>query len=257
MKKLFGITLAALLVFGMTGPAAAYFENTNLHFVAYEEQDNASPNNSDSGSVEMHYDLGNTQTDWVMPWLEAGGLTKADLPSAPWTTAIDIDDYDTGDWSDVYVGVYGRIPGTPNTVLGIDPDTFVVNTSSAPGFSAFVGNTAYGDANQTVSKTKGAGGSYTYEGLGGDDAGTYAQLINANEGFDAEMRLDAAGSGAIDLWYGYNTNEANTWEKMGTLSASIDGGVMQLDFTPVPVPASVLLLGSGLLGLFGIRRRRS
>jgi hypothetical protein len=62
--------------------------------------------------------------------------------------------------------------------------------------------------------------------------------------------------GFIDAKGNYN----NVWSAKLTIGLQDDGnGNAQLytEINPVPIPGSVLLLGSGLLGLFGIRRKKS
>lgn len=82
-----------------------------------------------------------------------------------------------------------------------------------------------------------------------------------DEPFNAEANLSngVAGDqiGAIDLYYGDAVHES-IWEQMGTMVASLNANnELVLDFTPVPIPGSLLLLGSGLMGLLGIRRRKA
>jgi hypothetical protein len=56
------------------------------------------------------------------------------------------------------------------------------------------------------------------------------------------------GEGDADLCF--NLDDAN-------MIVEIDGGMYDIQGNPVPVPAAVWLLGSGLIGLIGIRRRQA
>ena len=65
MKKLLGIALAAMLVFGIAGQASAAFEYGNLHFVAIEDSVGTTNHSTEDGTYEYHVDLGNfNATNW-------------------------------------------------------------------------------------------------------------------------------------------------------------------------------------------------
>ncbi|MDY6905462.1 MAG: hypothetical protein SWH61_12330 [Thermodesulfobacteriota bacterium] len=253
MKRILGIFVAVMMVIGIAGPAAAYFEQNSLHFVAYEEQDNSVPIEATEGTVEMHYDMGNVTNDWYMPFAGWGGTLPAS--GTTWNTGITIGDFDTDDWSDIYVGLYGVVNTlAPYTFVGVAEDNFNVNTGSASEFSTLVNTTAYGDANQTVEKTKLTTASYTSTGLG---EGAYCGLIDSpDSAFNAELNLDADGNGVMGFYYVNRTAGASSLVRMGDIAASVEGGVLMLEFVAVPIPGSLLLLGSGLMGLLGIRRRK-
>jgi alkaline phosphatase len=76
---------------------------------------------------------------------------------------------------------------------------------------------------------------------------------------NAEADLSALATvGYVDqtLFFYANADSAAAGMKMATIRTYADGHT-ELNPNAVPVPASVLLLGSGLLGLIGIRRKMS
>lgn len=59
-----------------------------------------------------------------------------------------------------------------------------------------------------------------------------------------------------DLTGNNNSGDAQSY-LLGTLTVSANGTITNIAPAPVPLPAAVWLLGSGLLGLFGVGRRRA
>jgi hypothetical protein len=55
-------------------------------------------------------------------------------------------------------------------------------------------------------------------------------------------------------YFGWGTTPAQTWNDISNTS-TIKAYVVEKNLNPVPIPAAVWLLGSGLLGLIGIRKK--
>ena len=60
--------------------------------------------------------------------------------------------------------------------------------------------------------------------------------------------LNLAGHASLDYWDGYGVNGHDHWTYDSTLFVTYTD--------PVPEPATMLLLGSGLVGLAGVRRKK-
>ena len=108
--------------------------------------------------------------------------------------------------------------------------------------------------------TTGDTNSYYYKldknGLG---VGTFNGFLNATNAAGAEATLPS--SGYVDLYlyyYAYSTaNTSNPGVEIADIRTFADGHTEVLPSSAVPIPAAVWLLGSGLVGLVGIRRRNT
>lgn len=87
-------------------------------------------------------------------------------------------------------------------------------------------------------------------------ASTGASFFNAPAGNFDGVGLDAAQQGSMCFWFDFlcNTNQINLTS--GMFNGFVDTITVEIAPAVVPVPASGVLLGAGLAGLVGMRRRR-
>lgn len=266
MKKLLGIALAGLLVFGVAGPAAAWFDYGNLHFVGIEDSTSDTKHDAADGTYEYHADLGDFSVlaNGMGPGEDAGmvgGPISVD-------TGMTLNHFDATSWDDIYFGGYGQdalwypppgqpdrveypsIPGAGVVFLSAHEVTsdHLASVSGTNIIALFDGTKSLdeGQAEMTVAN------SYLNQ-QSEPETGNYNNSVNiSGEAWNAEL----AGLGNMFL-YGFDkTDPKNTLTKLTEFELHLDPTDSSLVVSEVPVPASVLLLGSGLLGLFGIRRKK-
>jgi len=109
-----------------------------------------------------------------------------------------------------------------------------------------------GSASQTFSASKGESiiGTFGFDAVGTDDllTITIVKVINSRN----YLSINVGGDDGDQPWtkWTWNAPSAGTY----TLTYSVSGAGTGF-FDTVPIPASLLLLGTGLIGLLGIRRR--
>ena len=238
MKKLLTIFTAFMLVFGFAGNAMAYFDLGDLQLVAYSGEPNSSIGN------EAHFDLG-------------VGLD----------TTITYDDVDTGitltnlnvaSWTNVKVGVFGGgydlnyLPVSP--LFGTDTTDFSLNNPDAGYRDAVLFNSNQSDltgANSTEVMAKSAGPYWNWMQLT-TTAGIYSGLlVNPGTTYGAEAVLNG------DILGGYTLYDQDL-NALGTFTFDTSGDNLLVSYSqaaPVPVPGAIFLLGSGLMGIIGVRRK--
>lgn len=266
MKKLLGIALAGLLVFGVSGTASAAFDYGNLHFVGIEDSDPSTKHDTGDGTYEYHADLGDFS---VLP-SGMGPGEDAGMVGPPITvdTGMTLDDFDATSWDDIYFGGYGLDalwypPNDPSRVeypgaagAGIvflsAHEVTADNLGSASG-SALIG-LIDGTKDLAAGQVEMSDTSASYLKFNSDpEVGNYNNAVNIDDEF---WNAELAGLGNMFL-YGFDKNDKTTLTKLTEFELKLDPTDGSLVVSEVPVPASVLLLGSGLLGLFGIRRKKS
>ncbi len=239
MKRIFAVLAAAMLVFGVAGNAMAFFDNTSdLVLVAWEGVDPAAPGN------EVYYDLGN--------------FDGSELPTTALDTGISLSDFTASSWSNITIGLVGGDATTK--VFGSDAGAnAIANLTEFDSGQIFMFyGPLLGATGPKVTGTKGAFGDYSGS-FNPFVAGLYTGNVTPTDfatGAETQKAEVLMGVGSYDMgiWAGGQASDATL---LGTLSMDTTGGSLVIEYAPVPVPAAVWLLGSGLLGLIGIRRRNA
>jgi hypothetical protein len=254
MKKTVALAVAGLSLLGAAGQASANFEKGNLVMVAYNQD-----------TAEIGVDLGNV--DYV-----------TGLSAAPTTLISGLDFSAAGPLNTLSLGMYEN---NSNAATGAW-DLYFATT--VPTVSAYSHNWSVGLGFNGVATTLFG----YYNGLPGTNVvvgdpknvKSYDMLMNTKSnapGNYASMNADLTvgeaklGNGPVDMYLyhfkavGYTAMELVMSEVVAgqdwTAKLTLDNGTLtavnQLPASDVPVPATALLFGSSLLGLFGIRRKNS
>lgn len=239
MKKLFSvITAAAVLMVSLTGNALAYFEDNHLIRIVYQT----------NGNVELASDLG-LFTDVL-----GGTAGPGD--------AFSLSQFSGAGYADLQVAyVVGGFSASQWYLSGAVGQAPVSGTNKGTGLkSAWLGvDSYYGSAASTVSKDKTNVSSY-YDNmdLGGAAVGKFNNFYTTGMG-EANL-ADLATVGYVDqAIYNFPNGTLNSplaGVQAATIRTMADGTTV-INPAAVPLPASVLLFGSGLVGLFGIRRKNA
>lgn len=236
MKRILPVLLAVMLVFGMAGQASAYFESGNLIGVVY---------GYDAGEGAMAQYL-----------LDLGDMDN------PTTNSVDIGSMGL---DIAWAGVMGYDLMTSNITLGIaGNETPALNASQFfPFDTAYVNsiNPFAGSGTSVIEGSTGDSRAYLthYDGapdlsspVALDPAGNFAGLTTTGDN-----TINLAGIDMEDAYLRLMVTDFNlgplTEAAVSPIKISAEGSIVT--FTPVPVPAAVWLLGSGLVGLLGIRRK--
>ena len=253
MKKKMTVLLAgALLTVGTAGNALAYFSSTgdDLIRVVY----------SGTTGVETATDLGSI----------ASILTSAPGTILGGGSAAFTGNGVTGDLSSYYVTYFAKSTsenGVTGKYLWAAGDAVTPSVTglsqwpgSSSGMTSIENQYAAGGSTQTVSTGTSATNSYFHVADGsGTKTGALVGIISANSRPNTEASLANLASGPVTqgLWYFSNGGTSQTGALALTLLTNSDGTTSIAGAaTPTPVPPSFLLMGSGLLGMVGLRRKK-
>lgn len=203
----------------------------------------------------------------------AGGTTTTSTFSG---TTVSGDDPLSGTLTNIGDG-FG-IAGTVNAAfesefeIGIDIDPWSITNNSATtpyritfnvNFSNVVdsgGPDAYADSEFTIK----VGGSEVFfsdvisdtvngNEIGGNPTGDFGGSVNDIDLISFKVLVDPMTTvGLTGAW----SLEGGVFESSGFASAAFDAAISVENVAPVPLPGTLILLGTGLAGLVAIRRRR-
>jgi hypothetical protein len=265
MKKI-ALVLAMLLVFG-AGQAFASFDSEHLFMSVYN-------NTTATGDVEFGFDTGFSLNEefWSQPTVYTV------------ETGLNLGMFNSATWADLQVGMFGVDRLTPTSAYGrFYATTTVVNSTFNPnarsGFTTQHNGTRdlYNAADVDNNGTAFLANNKVDQGYdfrlnsNGSVPGYYINLntVPAN----GEAQLDAFGdtdpSNDVVTMYLYAYQQVQLSDpNRGMLKNLLNPDLIYvakitldadgtLTISNVPVPGAIWLLGSGLLGLVGLRRKNA
>ena len=254
-KKLVALLAGALLALGMAGNAMAYFSGDDLIRVVYNTSTNVEAV-TDLGSIEsLTGTTNNVVGGGANSFMSVSGLSGSNLAN---------DNVAYFAISTTYNGNTGKYlwaSGSTTTASGITPSKWA---SSGAALQQLIGQwNVNGNNSQTyIGNTTATPSYFVTANKTGTSIGSLDGFMNAASIPNTEANLATLASTAVQqgLWY------------FGTANKTTAAGVQQLELqtnadgsttinpgsaTPTPIPPAFFLMGSGLLGMFGLRRKRA
>lgn len=251
MKKTVALAVAGLSMLGAAGQASASFETGHMVMVAYNQD-----------TKEIGVDLG--LIDFV------NGLS-----AAPTTLATGLDFSAAGAMNTLSLGFFE----TKSIMTSSLRDIYFATT--VPTVSAF--SSTYSNGTLFSQNALAIGSNYNIVSGGGNVAvgdpknlKSYDYLMNVKSGVPGNYsKMNTAisvgeaklGNGPVDMYLYHFVNTGYTAMVLAesqvvagqdwVAKLTLDNGTLTAVNSEVPVPATALLFGSSLLGLFGIRRRKN
>lgn len=243
MKKHFAIILAAMLMVGAAGQAMAMISTPNLIRIVYQ--------GGTSGTVEIGTDLGVAGSSLSVGTLGGGNFNSTMFGGAAFS-----------DMNVAYIGLSSPI-GTDLwfSATSLPTVNTLVFTSTRSAFNnVYTG--AYAAGTTTAGVRSVVKSYYTqldkagaFGGIGSLNVFVTQGATNNLFGVEANLAALATTGGYVDQkLYNYNNTSKLVTDTGFTLRTLSDGSTLVMA-TATPIPPSVLLLGSGLLGMIGIRRK--
>lgn len=252
MKKIFALGVSGLFMLGAASNAAAYFEAGNLTMGIYDN----------TNSQELGVDLGAITDLSATNQVLASGLDWSGFDATASGIGVFAAIGAGYQWDGYYATTSANFLGTAqsnsiNTLLTF-ADRVGDGTTTVTGRY----NTADGQ-DGTVDGIGLLGATLYSTGYNGAINATYAGL-NPSAAFEANL-VQVAADGFVDMYLYHVANDVNAGQYdallVGTGYEAVirltDAGEVILNPNDVPVPGAVWLLGSGLLGLAGVRRRKN
>jgi hypothetical protein len=262
MKKLFGIFLAAMLLLGVAGQAMAAFSKPDLLRIVINVGATGNPVEVGTDLALSAVGIESTAANTVVG---GGGAAFS-------RSLFGLSNSVASDWNNLVVTYFALGSGSSNQAWSTAETQPVGNTGSwSKAALNSVYNTGYfnGSAGGTLTVNKTDTGSYfdsmDLQGLADSSIGSLGLFLTPGQTsanfFGVEKSLaDLATVGYVDqklyYWATPNTNGTPVLLSM-TIRTMADGSTVINPASAVPIPPGVLLFGSGLLGMIGIRRKIS
>jgi len=236
-RKIATVFAAAALMVSVAGNAMAYFEQGHLVRVVYDL----------SKSIEVATDLGDVNTI-----INASGSNIYGSGSNSYLTGA----LATSDLSNLFVSYFATV---------ITPNDLWLSSSNATQNATITAWTATKSAMNSVLNTYKAKGTQTVESPttnlsgywykldgNGTKAGSFNNTIQVGAGEMSLATLSSSDSVDLNLFFWDNPGTISTGEFKIVISTLADGSTR---VSAVPIPPAFFLMGSGLLGMIGLRRR--
>jgi hypothetical protein len=244
MKKIMMLFVAMMLVVGFTGQAMADYATGDLIRVVYQV----------GGALEQITDLG-AVSSYTTPF-----TTNIQYN----TNTFSLSTFAGASYSDLQVAyfVYNAnntafVSGPYNgTQLSGSRQNSAYNSNALAVVTVAKANSG-GSGNAIIAQSNGQSYMTKMDKGGGTSTGTFGGFIPGGNGEANLAALATVGYVDQSLFYYSNTANAANGVNVATIRTYADGST-QLNPQAVaqtPIPAAVYLLGSGLLGLVGIRRK--
>jgi hypothetical protein len=126
------------------------------------------------------------------------------------------------------------------------------NGTSNPGYLTSTGTITFSENETFVVSGNVAGNSYRVEG-------TYeikSMSSNGNYTTQVIVTVQTTNTDGLDTYYGVPAGSTGTFVlQISNDSQKVRSGTLDLNAYAVPLPAGAWLLGSGIVGIFGLRRK--
>lgn len=242
MKTLKNLLLAALVAFSLVSPAAAYFEPSDLIMVAY---DSTGPNNGNKLEVAVDANINTNTFDFTQQNYLLGTLDYSAFAGFESKTAVSL----FASYLDMSTFTYHNYFATTVAAPAVNLSNIAINNNAAVGVYTY-----YADAAPTTTGSTADTASFKRK-----LNGSYGNLLYDTTLGQAPLASILA-NGYVDMYLQHTskTGTVPSLSTVGIIRLLADGSVLlnPASVNAVPVPAAVWLLGSGLVGLVGIRRKQ-
>jgi len=241
-KKFFAVIAASLLIFGIAGQAMAYFEVDDLRLIRVVSQVSGSGNNevvTDLG----HFDATSLYTGGSITFDTNNFSTSQFGGTAITNLAVQYYIANTSTFNQVWISG----PAAGQTVLGND---YGMSALGGMYMVNYVAN-QYGTA-QVVWSQDGINSVKNQLENGGLYRGGMASFVDSGI---ASVALTGSAVEQYLYYYSSDWSASASGIAIAKIITNADGSTTISAISAVPIPAAIWFLGSGLIGLVGVRRR--